>query len=371
MANILSMLLQGVGQPDAPTDVEGVVVSPTKRAAPVQAGAPPASVPIQNPFSPDYLQAVQQAQQSQQQLPRVSGGTDAGLFGFLPKGLQQGRLRDILGAVGDGLLIEGGHAPIYAPRQEARQQGQALIGYDQDPEQALLRLAQTGTPESVKLSQQGLQNLATREQKAVQQEQLDNYRQQQISLKRYQAAQQLQPYLRSIMSTVKDEESYAKAWERVSSMMDRMGIKADATEVFGLPGPNDYEEGLLENLGLKAADILRADTTREGISQRATAAGQASQDRRAAIGQRAAAAGQASQDRRAAIAARADKPGGAKLTPKGGAKPAAGAKPSAAPAGPIKPTADMIRAYQSGSPAQRAQARKAWRDQNYDVRNLK
>ncbi len=368
MANILNMLLSGLAQRDAPTDVDGLVVTPTRQAMASQP-QPQAQVPIQNPFTPEYIQVAQQASQAQQQLPRISGGTDAGLFGFLPQKMQQGRFRDIIGAIGDGLLIEGGHKPIYAPRKEARQMGQALIGYDQNPEQALLRLAQTGTPEAVELAQKGIQNLETREQKAVQQEQLNNYRQQQISLKRYQAAQQLQPYLRSIMSTVKDEESYAKAWDRVTQMMTRMGIDADATEVFGLPGPNDYEEGLLENLGLKASDILRGQTTREGIAQRGTAAAQASSDRRAAIGQRATAASQASADRRYAVDNKPKTGTGAKPTPKAGAKPAAKSAP--ATAGSNKPDANMIREYKGGTPAERAAARAAWRAQGYDVRSLK
>ncbi len=369
MANIFNMLLASMtGQ--QPTDVEGITVMPARQAvAPTQAPVTPPAPPAQSPFTPDYLQAASQAQQAQGQLPRVSGGTDAGLFGFLPERMQQGRLRDIIGAIGDGLLIEGGHKPIYAPRKESRQMGQALIGYDQNPEQALLRLAQTGTPDAIKLAQEGIQNLETREQKAIQQEQLNNYRQQQISLKRYQAAQQLQPYLRSIMSTVKDEESYAKAWDRVTQMMTRMGIDADATEVFGIPGPNDYEEGLLENLGLKASDILRGQTTREGIQQRATAANQASSDRRAAIGQRATAASQASADRRYAVDNKPKTGTGAKPTPKAGAKPAA--KPTPASTGLKKLPAAAIQAYKNATPAQRIVARKAWRAQDYDLRDLK
>lgn len=367
MANILNMLLASMaGQ--QPTDVEGITVMPARQAvAPTQAPVTPPAPPAQNPFTSDYLQAASQAQQAQGQLPRISGGTDAGLFGFLPERMQQGRLRDIIGAIGDGLLIEGGHKPIYAPRKESRQMGQALIGYDSNPEQALLRLAQTGTPDAIKLAQEGLQNLETREQKAIQQEQLNNYRQQQMDLKRFQSAQQLTPYLRSIMADVKDADGYSKAWDRMSQMLSRMSIKADATEVFGIPGPNDYEEGMLENLGLKAADILRAQTTREGIGQRATAAAQASADRNRAIGQRATAAAATDATRRAAIAAKPTT--GAKLIPKAGAKPAA--KPTPASTGPMKPDGAMIKAYKDGTPAQRAQARRAWRDQGYDVRNLK
>jgi len=183
MANILSALLSGMVKQDPPTDVREVVVVPNRQQVPVQQQVP--QQVIQNPFSPQYVAAVQQAAQSQGQLPRISGGTDAGLFGFLPEKMRNGRLRDILGAIGDGLLIEGGHQPIYQPRVDARRMGQALIGYDQDPEQALLRLAQTGTPQSIELSLKGLQNLETREQKAIQQEQLNNYRQQQMELKRY------------------------------------------------------------------------------------------------------------------------------------------------------------------------------------------
>ncbi len=366
MANIFNMLLAGLaGQ--QPTDVEGITVTPPRQAMPVQQPAPP---PVQNPYSPEYIQAAQQASQSQGQLPRISGGTDAGLFGFLPQRMQQGRLRDIIGAIGDGLLIEGGHKPIYAPRKESRQMGQALIGYDQNPEQALLRLAQTGTPDAIKLAQEGIQNLETREQKAAIDEALNNYRQQQMDLKRFQSAQQLTPYLRSIMADVKDAEGYSKAWDRMSQMLSRMGIKADATEVFGIPGPNDYEEGMLENLGLKASDILRGQTTREGIQQRATAANQASSDRRAAIGQRATAASQASADRRYAVDNKPKTGTGAKPTPKAGAKPAAKATPAAS-AGAKKLPAASIQAYQNGTPAQRIAARKAWRAQGYDVRNLK
>lgn len=371
MANFLSALLQGLAQQNTPTDVEGVDVVAKLPPKPIEA-VNPQLAQTGNIYPDEYIQLAQQASQAKGQLPRVSAGTDRGLFGFLPERIQQGRFRDVLGAIGDGILIGGGHKPIYGPRQEQLQMGQALLGYDQNPEEALIRLMQTGAPGAVELGQKGLQALETREQKAAQQEVLNNYRQQQIDLKRYQAAQQLQPYLRSIMSTVKDDESYANAWNRISNMMTRMGIKADATEVFGIPGPNDYEEGILESLGLKANEIqISRDKAAQRAEQRySTDARSASQA--ASVAQRERASQRSTAARREATAARSStKPTSSSgLTPKGSRT---GLTPKASSAGGVssQERAQFIQQYRNATPAQKAAARKVWSDMGLDVRDLK
>lgn len=373
MANIFNMLLAGLAgqQPDAPTDVAELVVTPTKKMMPVQPPPPP---PTQNPYSQDYVLAAQQADQAQRQLPRISGGTDAGLFGFLPERMQKGRIRDIFGAIGDGLLIEGGHNPIYAPRKEARQMGQALIGYDQNPNAALERLANTGAPGSIDAARYLMNGLQTAEQR---QQAAEMRNDQQKTLNSLRLDSNIQNMGRNIvpgiLGNVKSPKQYQAAYDRLDMMVKRLDPDANPMTAWGLPDPLDWSPEATSLFATTGGQQLQAQTstannvrttqTSAANNARTTATSRANNANTTATSRR-------NTDVRAA--ATAAKPGGSSgLTPK---KPGAGAtKPAAAaPAtGAIKPTREMISAYQGGTPAQRIKARAAWRAQGYDVRNLK
>jgi hypothetical protein len=373
MANIFSMLLSGLAggganPPVDETEVEGITVMPKKKPAltPITPVTPPD--PAVNPYTPDYMLAAQQA--SQAKLPRVSGGTDAGLYGFLPEKVRNSRFRDVLGAIGDGILMGGKMDPIYRPRVEQRRMGQALLGFEQDPQNALARLAQTGAPESIEMFKDMQNNLETQEIKKQNAEYLNEYRKGQLGSKRDALFTNMGKYIvPGILARAKTPELYASAYDRLTAAARRIDPDADATSAFGIPNPAEWEPEMTEWIGTTGGDQIRSDTTREGIAQRKEAATMSSADRRAAIAQRDTASQRSSSDRRAAIAAanqRQDKSIAAKSKPK-----AAGAKPPATGGGKKPIPANAMAAYSKGTPAQRAQAKKTWASQGFDTSKLK
>ena len=364
MANFLATLLSGLSGTPAISnnEIEGVEVSPLPPPPPAP---PPPRPPAKNPFSPEHAALAQAAAQAQAQLPRVSGGTDAGLYGFLPQKMQTGRLRDILGAIGDGILIEGGHKPIYAPRKEARMMDQALLGYDQDPEMAALRLGQTGAPDSVNQSTTMLNNIETARLREQQNQELAAYRQEQNRIRTENNLRQLgSTIVPGLLANARTPEMYAGVYDRLDAIARRNGL--NATEAFGIPDPIDWTPEMTSRFGVTGGQLIGAETQREGIEQRREAAGWAHQDRQAAEGGRNArhASGQAGQDRRAAM--RNQGGGGGRATPK--AAPA----PAVTPKGARKPLPpEAVQAYNKGTAQQRAAAKKTWTQQGYDTSKLK
>lgn len=64
-----------------------------------------------------------------------------GMFGI------KGTLRDILGTIGDAFLVQGGGKAVYQPRREQEKQGDAMLGFSENPMQAIERLAALGYTE--------------------------------------------------------------------------------------------------------------------------------------------------------------------------------------------------------------------------------
>lgn len=283
MVNILASLLSGltgVGTPTE-TEVDEIVVTPKKKPA----LAPPP--PAQSPYTDDYLVAVEQAELAKKKLPRVSGATDAGLFGMLPENIRNSRFRDVLGAIGDGLLIGSKADPIYGPRRDQRAMGQALIGYGQNPQAAIERLAQTGAPKSVELAQDYQTNVDANEIKRQNAEYLNEYRQGQLKQKNEALFTNIGRYVvPGLLARAKTPELYASAYERLTDIARRTDPDADATTAFGIPHPDDWTPEMTEWIGTTGGQQIRADTTREGIAQRRESAGWAHQDRQSSISQR-------------------------------------------------------------------------------------
>lgn len=263
MANFLSMLASALGgglPQDEPTTVSEIEVSPLPRRQPQVESPPP---PPRNPFTEDYLQLASQAQQSQRQLPRVSGGTNTGLFGFLPPEQQTSRWRDVLGAIGDGLLLGAGAKPMYLPRRDARLQGQALLGYQSDPQSALERLAQTGTPDSLDLMR-GLQTEYQRsEDRAAQREMTQEYRNEVNRLKKEKVLQDLSKVVPGVLARATTPELYTSAWERLDQMARRIDDKLDATTAFGIPYPEDWTPEMTAWYGVTGNQMITSDVQRE------------------------------------------------------------------------------------------------------------
>jgi len=294
MANFLAALLQGLAGTQQPqgNDLDGVTVT---------AAGPP---PVQNPYTPSYMQAANQASQSQGQLPRVSGGTDRGLYGFLPKNVQNGRLRDVLGAIGDGILMGGGMNPIYSDRVNQRTMGQALLGMNAQPGPAIERLAQTGAPDSVKNAETMFNSLQAVEAKKAAQAEMDDYHKQVIKARTDQTLQRIGTIVPGVLARAQTPEAYKSAYDRLDQVIKRVDPDADPTTAWGLPSPDDWTPEMTAWTGTTGGQQIGADVRRESIAQRREAAGTSHQDRQASIAQRASSASQASADRQASIAQR-------------------------------------------------------------------
>jgi len=268
MANILAALLQGLagGGPTGDAELEGVTVMPRRKVAPTPIAEPPPP-PARNPFTQDYIQAAQQAAQAQGQLPRVSGGTDQGLYGLLPQKMQHGRLRDILGAIGDGLLASGGMKELYQPRVDERREGQAMIGYDQDPNAAIERMAQTGSPGSIDDAIKLLTTNQTSQDRAAQRELTKSYHDAQIGNRNAVVLQKAAQFIPGMLRNVKDAADYNEVYGRLTNLARRFDPEATPTTAWGLPDPADWDPSMTELFGTTGGQLLNADVGRERIQQ--------------------------------------------------------------------------------------------------------
>src|ERR1700761_322281 len=176
MAGLLDLLsgLTGAAQPPAPniqynqtplnippansTDLSEVVVTPSAKK-PLSSFTPPviqqSADQTPTPVAMNYdnsaqVAALRQAVQNDYAPPGGYNSKDSGLYGLLPQGLQHGTLRSILGHLGDAFLVGTGHQAIYQPRADRLAEGNAMAGYDQNPEAAIQRLAATGAPDAMK-----------------------------------------------------------------------------------------------------------------------------------------------------------------------------------------------------------------------------
>jgi len=248
--------------------VEEIEVSPSKKPPPQT--PVPAQTQNRNPYSPEFIQLAQEAQQSQRQLPRVSGGTNTGLFGFLPPEQQTSRWRDILGAIGDGLLIGAGAQPMYLPRRDARLQGQALLGYQSDPQSALERLAQTGAPGSLDLMKSLQTEYQRSEDRAAQREMTQEYRNEVNRLKKEKVLQDLSKIVPGVLARATTPELYASAWDRLDQMVRRIDDTRDATTAFGIPYPEDWTPEMTAWYGVTGNQMITSDVQREAEQGRNT-----------------------------------------------------------------------------------------------------
>lgn len=66
-----------------------------------------------------------------------------------PKGMfgLKGTIRDVIGTIGDALLVNSGNKRIYGPQRRQEKIGEAMYGYEKDPEEAIRRLAKGGFTE--------------------------------------------------------------------------------------------------------------------------------------------------------------------------------------------------------------------------------
>lgn len=137
----LMTLLQSVGADIAPEEDTIEVMGARPRPQAVRPNYNEA--PEREAIDPRYIlsddRIAPNADEMDEIVPRK------GMFGV------KGTLRDVLGLLGDTLLVGGGDNAIYAPRRAQEREGDALFGFTQNPLQAIERLAAENPDAAAKL----------------------------------------------------------------------------------------------------------------------------------------------------------------------------------------------------------------------------
>lgn len=187
------------------------------------------------------------------------GSANPGIYGLLPKSMQHGTLRNVLGALGDAFLVQSGHAPVYGPRMEQQKIGQAMAGYDpSDPasvQAAIQRVASTGAPGAAEMAdkmQKNANEIALRKQIM---EQTAQYRQGMTDNRNDNALQRMTPLIGGMVAGATDKASYASAYQRAEAIAQRIGPQYHASD-FGLVAPEDWTPAASATAGLTHNNLL-------------------------------------------------------------------------------------------------------------------
>ena len=272
------------GQSTAPggqtaTPVSELVVQTQKKP---QSGPPPVITPVQNnnqplnvpiptytsppptgvdqtpsPVGYDYNNS-QQAQAVQSAIggePSPQGGTaNQGIYGLLPKNLQHGTLRNVLGAIGDAYLVGNHMQPAYEERMQRQQMGNAMAGADpNDPGSmyaAAQRVAATGAIGAPDLADK---LMSQAEQAALRRQYMEynqNYREQIVGEKNQNLIRQAGPQMQYYLSQATSAADYAQRLTYVQGRIKAIDPGLDATAELGVPTADQWQSGMIGNLGM-------------------------------------------------------------------------------------------------------------------------
>lgn len=178
-------------------------------------------------------------------------------------------LRHVLGVIGDAFLVQEGLAPVYGPRQERMKEGQAMQGFNENPQQAIEAMAALGTPGAMKNSQYMLDYTQQGDLKRQQQEALQQHQKDQLNLRLNQQEdlvndredriiQTMAPRVGGLLSQAETPEQYAQAYELAQTMARRVNPRYGA-EDFGAVHPDEWRAGMYA--GVTGGNVLSADTS--------------------------------------------------------------------------------------------------------------
>jgi hypothetical protein len=272
----------GGGSTSSDSNEVSPVVATAKKTPVIGQGAKP---PTDNYNNSGDVMAVQQA---------VKGDmSPQAIYGNMP-GLTHGGLRNILGHLGDALLVGSGRNAQYQPRLDREIVGNAMAGYDADPMAAIQRVAATGAPGSAEMASRMLQEYEQRKIREAQLQQTNMWHEDTIEDRRtrtqayqQQIADRFVPQIGGLLQGVKKPEDYASVYNRIDSMAKRIGgPDATPTTLWGLPTTDQWTPdqtngfGMTSNQNQISADKAAArdvslTNNRNTNSARITAAGMA------------------------------------------------------------------------------------------------
>lgn len=234
------------------------------------------------------------------------GSVNSGIYGLLPQSMQHGTLRNVLGAIGDAFLVQGGAAPNYAQHMERQQLGDAMAGMNPDDPQSMQagfqRMAATGATGAmadVDTQQKNYNDVQLRRQI---QEQNNWYHQQTVANRLDMRLQSIVPTVGGVLSGVHSAADYQSAYDQIARRIQR--IDPDSTpESIGLPARDGWTPGSTDGYGTTGNAQVTAATASAG-----QASGRRNTDVRASATVRAAQIGAGSRVDAANISANKETP---------------------------------------------------------------
>lgn len=265
MAMDLTSLLQGNVNP-----TEGGGVSPVTVSAPPVGGQ---STDFQKSVY-NNLPEIQAAQQGQAQNPQHTG-----LFGV------KGTLRNVLGILGDAMLMQHGNQAVYAPRVQQEREADAMAGFQSDPRAAAGRLA--ALPGGAELANKILDTAATQDLHRDSLNSQNYYRQTREEAIQDARDARLRQGIGGILSSAAqpgpDGKIDPQKWTQARNLALKMGGKIKDFDEDEIPETADqYNAGY----GMSAAQVARTQTSQDSIGERYDASQLAHQDRRYAADNR-------------------------------------------------------------------------------------
>lgn len=168
----------GQVSPTAPPEVPGIpidVFANQQAPAPTAAITPNDLVP-RDVGNADFAIEAAKANRTTQERLKNEGLQHKGMFGL------KGTLRDVLGLVGDSLLVGSGRDSVYDKVRQREREGDAMAGFTADPDAAAERMSGINPGAASKM-----QDLAIQQQlKRAQLQSLEQYRQSQIETRDFE-----------------------------------------------------------------------------------------------------------------------------------------------------------------------------------------
>ena len=143
---------------------------------------PPGQLPGQG--APVEMPMEISAAQGQPPVPQAEpvDNRPSGMFGM------KGTIRDIIGTLGDALLVGGGGQAVYAPQKREEKLGMAMQGFNEDPEAAIARMQAQGFGKEAAEAREALERKKFEEAKLAVMERKDNREAREATDKEQQAA---------------------------------------------------------------------------------------------------------------------------------------------------------------------------------------
>lgn len=213
-------------------------------------------------------------------------GPHTGLVNAIPDAMPgAGTLRNILGTLGDAFLVQSGHQPAYAQRQQREQIANAAAGFENDPGAAASRIAATAAPGSMQDAMSMQSQAQANDLKKATLANTQAYRDSVMGDREqnHQAAQAIQQgkaddRTRSLnggmlaAAAAKSPAAYAQARQAALARI-KPGSSIDPTEY-----PESVDD-FNSAYGLNANQYAHQQTSASSIQERQQAAAQASTDR--------------------------------------------------------------------------------------------